>query len=87
MHFWASVAFINDVLFLFGKYKFSVTSYLRTEKRNAIVGGMKNSKHLIGLAVDVVLDDETQKTEFMEACSRLDITCVDEKDHIHLQQK
>lgn len=46
-------SFVYDVCKAHGG---SVTSWVRSVVHNANVGGVKNSKHLLGLAFDVVYD-------------------------------
>ncbi len=41
------------------KYRGSVTSWVRSEVHNALVGGSPASKHLTGEAVDIVWDSLT----------------------------
>lgn len=67
------------------KYDFSVTSWFRTEKHNKAVGGALCSWHLMGLAVDVVLDNISDKAFFLDDAKKLGLICLDEQDHIHLQ--
>ena len=77
--------FLEIVLSLRTHYMFSVSSWLRTTSHNARVGGKPTSKHLTGLAVDVVLDPDQDKKAFMaEVVARL-LVAVDEGDHLHLQ--
>ena len=77
--------FHHAVEFLCTQFGGSITSGHRSTARNAMVGGHKNSKHLDGLAVDMVLDDPAQHGELMAACSRLGLRAIDESDHIHVQ--
>jgi uncharacterized protein YcbK (DUF882 family) len=65
----------------------SVTSWIRSVKHNAEVGGAVNSRHILGLAVDVVLDEMTEdkKAAFMKDCRRYSLVPLDEGDHIHVQ--
>ena len=79
--------FLEIILSLRSHFSFSVTSWLRTPTRNTAVGGHPNSKHLTGLAVDVVLDPGQDKEAFKaEVVARM-LTAVDEGDHIHIQVK
>lgn len=77
--------FAHAVEFLCVQFGASVTSWHRSAKRNAKVGGHPNSKHLVGLAVDVVLDDPANHGELLAACSRMGLKAIDEGDHIHIQ--
>jgi hypothetical protein len=77
--------FAHAVEFLCQQFGGSVTSGHRSAKRNAAVGGVPNSLHLQGLAVDIVLDDPAHHGEFLMACSRLGLRAIDEGDHIHVQ--
>lgn len=63
----------------------SVISWLRSKKRNRDVGGLDNSLHLVGLAVDVVFDDEKQRRAGMQMAERLGLFAIDEGDHVHIQ--
>jgi len=68
-------------------YPGSETSGHRSKKRNRLVGGGKFSWHLIGLAVDIVLDSMTYRSR--KGCvgfaRRIGLDAVDETDHIHLE--
>jgi len=77
--------FIFKINALKCRFSFSVTSWFRSKKRNTYVGGVDNSMHLYGLAVDVVLDDPEDTKAFKQACWRLKLKCLDEGDHLHVQ--
>lgn len=77
--------FAAAVITLKTRFRFSVTSWFRTDSHNHAVGGQPNSTHLYGLGVDVILDDPADKPDFTAAASRFDITVLDEKDHLHCQ--
>lgn len=79
-------AFVECVRGLRCGYDFSVTSWWRSVKRNRAVGGHPKSKHLRGLAVDVVLDSPAADKEgFVTDCVGLGLKAIDEGDHIHVQ--
>jgi len=63
----------------------SVTSWIRSKKRNEKVGGVPLSLHQIGMAVDLVWDTEEDKVNAQNWCTRLGLTCLDEGDHLHVQ--
>ena len=66
----------------------SVTSWIRTEARNAFVGGKKKSLHLEGLAVDVVcelLEDDPDKRAKLARGFGLQL--IVEGNHDHLQMR
>lgn len=67
-----------------GHSGFTVTSGLRTAARNKQVGGAKNSRHLMGVAVDIVgpktLLDHLQRT----ASSHGAVEVLRESDHLHV---
>lgn len=66
----------------------SVSSWVRTAKRNASVGGSIYSQHLLGLAVDLVPDEPAKIPDIMRDARRLDLVPIDEwehKKHIHVQ--
>ncbi len=79
--------FTEHVLTLKGCYQFSITSWFRTKRRNTEVGGRDDSFHLLGLAVDVILDNPADKARFIQAAKRLGLDAIDENDHIHLEVK
>ena len=68
-------------------FKFSVTSWGRTAKRNKAVGGHPASRHLRWLAVDVVLDNAKDKPFFLKVITEAGLSFLDEGDHIHVQTK
>jgi hypothetical protein len=79
--------FLAHIYALCREHGGSVTSWVRSEKRNATVGGNPNSRHLEGLAVDVVLDDRFSRDQFIRACNARHIGTLDEGDHIHCQTR
>jgi len=66
-------------------YRCSVTSWIRTTKRNREKGGVPHSLHLLGYAVDVVPDNWAVATDVMRRARRLGLRAILEPDHIHLQ--
>ena len=77
--------FLQQILHLAVRFDLSVTSWIRSTKHNGRVGGKSGSMHLLGLAVDVVLDDPDQTDFFILACNRIGLMALNEKDHIHVQ--
>ncbi len=65
----------------------STTSGKRSVKHNDEVGGVENSLHLIGLAVDMIFDDQEGKELAHKLAERADLLVIDEGDHLHIQQK
>ena len=63
----------------------SVTSWYRTAKHNAAVGGVASSHHLTGLAVDVVYDSVAGVADRGHLAATLGLVRLVEKDHDHLQ--
>jgi uncharacterized protein YcbK (DUF882 family) len=79
--------FIERVVTLLEIYPGSVTSWIRSHKRNREVGGSKASWHLAGLAVDIVLDEmeESNRISMVQRARRIGLDAIDEIDHIHLE--
>jgi len=77
--------FIFRITALKCRFNFSVSSWFRSKRRNKYVGGVDDSMHLLGLAVDVFLDDKEDLQAFKQACWRLKLKCLDEGDHLHIQ--
>jgi hypothetical protein len=65
----------------------SQTSGGRTPKRNALVGGVKDSNHLQWLAADVVYDEPLPKAMRDRIAARFGLEVVEEADHDHLEPK
>jgi len=63
----------------------SVTSWGRTLRRNALVGGIDHSLHLDWLAADLVPDDPAQSQAVAELARRNGLQAVVEADHIHVE--
>jgi len=79
----ATIAFLRAVLgSLSGNWQ--LTSWYRDAAHNRSVGGNRRSQHLLGLAVDVV-GDRWSLSETAELARALDLTAVQEGDHLHLQ--
>lgn len=75
---------VTAILLLAEEFNFSVTSWLRSTKRNKAVGGVENSLHLKAEAVDIVLDDVTDSPEFLDRCAELNLMVLDEGNHLHV---
>ncbi len=67
-------------------FPFSVTSWIRSRKHNTAVGGVPTSRHLFGLAVDVVFDPGVDTTDFVLLASEIGLEVVVERDHLHIQE-
>jgi hypothetical protein len=80
------MGFEDRVKLLALRFRFSVTSWIRSPVRNVAVGGVADSRHLHGLAVDCVLDEEKDRGEFKKAAAALGLQVIEEGDHIHLQE-
>lgn len=63
----------------------SVTSWFRSRAHNAKVGGKPTSKHLQGLAVDLVLDPGVDKVRLITTARAWGLAVLDEGDHLHVQ--
>ena len=63
----------------------SVTSWIRSKKRNAALGGVPHSGHVVGLGCDVVYDVVPPEDERRAWAGRLGLLLVIEGDHDHLQ--
>lgn len=87
VHANSRVEFLEKVLYLCEEYSCSVTSWIRTDKRNNRVKGVKDSLHLKGLAVDVVLDNSRRFKKFVKAAKILGLDVIRENDHIHLEME
>lgn len=67
------------------RHNVSVTSWWRTEKRNADVGGLVNSRHLDGVGADAVPDPGEDRDAVIASARALGLQVVDEGDHLHLE--
>jgi len=79
--------FAQKVMILCGKHFCSVTSWVRTPRRNAAVSGHPESVHQLGLAVDLVPDFDTpgKYAEIARDARRLGLVAQVESDHVHVQ--
>lgn len=78
-------AFIDKVLVLAIKHRFSVTSWIRTNKRNMEVKGDTKSFHLLGLAVDGVLDNPIDLPVLIKDAKRLGLEVIPGQGFFHLE--
>lgn len=79
--------FMCKILSLRVEFPFSVTSWIRTEKRNNVVGGKGDSFHLAGLGIDIVLDNPGDNRRLIARAKRYNLDAVDEGDHVHLEPR
>ena len=79
------VLFATCIIKLRARFPFSVTSWIRTYQHNIEVGGASESKHLWGLAVDVVPDRGVSRSAFLKAILDLGLFAVVEDGWIHIQ--
>ena len=66
---------------------FSVTSWWRSRQRNQDKGGHVDSLHLIGLAVDVILDDWSELNTLTHYIKRIGLSYkpYSGNTHLHIQ--
>ena len=64
-----------------------ILAWGRTEKRNAAVDGHPASRHMVWMAVDVVLDEPEEHHRLMEDAMALGLKAINEGNHIHIQVK
>lgn len=81
----SKLEFFTKVDALCALYRCSVTSWWRTEARNAAVGGSPKSKHLGGWAFDLVPDNPDKHDVLVDAAHALGLWAVNEGDHVHVQ--
>jgi uncharacterized phosphosugar-binding protein len=62
--------FADIVRPIISRFNGSVTSGLRSVKRNEDVGGKEESRHLYDTAKDVVLDNSDDNDAFIKECKR-----------------
>jgi hypothetical protein len=80
------IDFASRILELSRNFKFSVTSWGRTEAHNKCVGSVhSDSKHCEWLAVDAVLDDLKDAPAFKAWINKIGLGFLDEGTHIHIQ--
>lgn len=63
----------------------SITSWQRTVRHNATVGGVANSPHLVGVGVDVVYDQVPELDQVIDFIRPLGLAVIREADHDHFQ--
>jgi hypothetical protein len=76
--------FCDKVRFLGTKHGASVTSWGRSDKRNASVGGASRSRHRHWLACDLVFDTQEGKAACIEDAREFFDFVLDEGDHLHV---
>ncbi len=79
--------FVNKVICLALKYHCSVSSWGRTPARNAAVGGVADSYHMLWLGLDVVLEPMVRNEGFERDADLLGLQAIFEGDHYHLEPK
>jgi len=67
-------------------FDLSVTSWIRSRAHNSNLGGVSDSRHLLGLAVDIVLDDNRETADFRIHAVSLGLQVIHEPDHLHVQE-
>jgi uncharacterized protein YcbK (DUF882 family) len=63
----------------------SVTSWIRSQQHNAHVGGATHSRHLTGLAVDVIYDDPPPLPERYRIAELTSLLLYPRTNHDHLE--
>ena len=77
--------FVQKLLPILDKFLGSITSWKRSPAHNKAVGGVADSWHLQGLAMDVVFDNRGDYKEFAKACGDAGLHAWIESDHVHVQ--
>ena len=63
----------------------SITSWIRSPAHNAQVGGLPQSLHTIGLAVDAVFDHPNDTLAAMISARTAGLHWLKEPNHLHIQ--
>lgn len=69
------------------RFAFSETSGFRTRLRNDVVGGVANSYHLSGRAVDIIADISVDMEALIGSAQGLGLEVIHESDHLHLEPR
>lgn len=64
----------------------TITSWWRDAARNRAVGGVPNSRHLLGLAFDAAVPRSLVR-DFMADARWVGLKPIDEGDHVHVQDR
>lgn len=62
-----------------------LTSWWRSPAKNVSVGGVEDSQHLAGLAVDLVFPTASSRRTGIARLQAQGLTVIDEGDHVHAQ--
>lgn len=79
------VEFCDAIQALRTRFRFSVWSWGRSVLHNRNVGGVEDSMHLYGLAVDGGLDVGESEEEFESAARRLGLVVIPINQGYHVQ--
>ncbi|QDP61075.1 MAG: putative peptidase M15 [Prokaryotic dsDNA virus sp.] len=71
----AFLKILDELRDRFGK-PMKINSGYRTEKHNKKIGGVKDSSHMKGLAVDVSITNSQDRFHFLKCCFQLGITRI-----------
>lgn len=77
--------FCKCVFALCTTYHCSVVSWFRTEERNTLKGGGPRSRHLFGLAADLIPDDPERIDEIIGAARAMGLDALFHKGHVHIE--
>lgn len=77
--------FLAWIILLCRRHNASVTSWIRSPKRNAIVGGLPESRHLDGCAVDVVPDNPASYPAIAAEARAAGLDVLVHKGHAHIE--
>jgi uncharacterized protein YcbK (DUF882 family) len=79
--------FHQVMMMLSCRFPFRVTSYYRDPLSNALpsIGGVVNSRHMLWLAMDIILYHATDIQGFENEAKRQGLLVIPEPDHLHVQ--
>jgi hypothetical protein len=77
--------FLAIVIHIARTHNASITSYIRTPKHNAAVGGVANSRHLDGFGVDLLPDEPADLESIVIHAHNLGLRALNEQDHVHIE--
>lgn len=77
--------FAQNISTLLALHPGSILSWIRSSAWNTEVGGHPRSMHLVGLAVDIVPDPDTNMGDLIIFAERLGLNAINEGGHVHVQ--